>query len=658
MPSSPSLIPLFAGGAAESMAVQTPVLLVANATGQTVTIQGTGTSWVNGVTTFSASGVTGAAVTATSINNGSQVATLTVTASTGGASGSIIFSNSLDAATDDLTVIPVATTITLSGPTTGVVGVASGAFTVSVSPPGSGVAAAVTVTAAISPDGSVSGTVMLSANTVDPSGTFTVTPTTEGAHTISTSDTGGLIDPTPLTYTPTNVYVPPLAGLKFLFDAGAVVGSDGSAVSTWPDYGGAAKDAAQGTGALQPALALGANGINGQPAVVVNGDYVVTPSLFDSSYDTAFTIYVVGERTSGTSSQTIVGSASDNFEMRIAGAVPSGPQILTLDPNPLITAMAPNLTTEIKVASALENRFVVSIAYDGAHLHVSANANESQSQARGIASIEATGNMGLTGALTIGAKAAGTSGFVGKIALVAGYSSFHSRATRQAEELRLRQKYGVTPQRAIWALGDSLTLGQGASVQVTKAPSGIAKDLLTIPAHIFNQGIGGTGTDIWQSSSLDDLATPYAVSDRYCIAVLMIGVNDSGPTNAGALMWLRIQDLLTRLRTAGFEKVVVATHAQVGTGKVNLDDAYALIVAEYRTYADALWDVRTLAPFSGNAAAATVQTANALYYSDTTHWTDLGYHDAGVLLADVLNNLAASSGSGRRTLSLSMGIGL
>jgi len=71
-----------------SMSVS-PVTLVANTTGNVVTVTGVGTTWTAGTPgtpTFTISGVTGAAITAQVINSPVS-ATLTVTASTGGAIG-------------------------------------------------------------------------------------------------------------------------------------------------------------------------------------------------------------------------------------------------------------------------------------------------------------------------------------------------------------------------------------------------------------------------------------------------------------------------------------------------------------------------------------------------------------------------------------------
>ena len=93
-----------------------------------------------------------------------------------------------------------ATATTLTGPTTGVSGTASTAFTV-------GANGTITGTVVVTPSDAANGgtfsptTVSISAGT--PTGTFTYTPASTGAKTISIADNGGLTDATPLTYTAT-----------------------------------------------------------------------------------------------------------------------------------------------------------------------------------------------------------------------------------------------------------------------------------------------------------------------------------------------------------------------------------------------------------------------------------------------------------------------
>ena len=87
-----------------------PSSVVQSTTGNTLTLTGSGTSWTSG-TTFS---VTGGTVTGTSVNAGTQVATLTYTAPS--SAGTVTVSDSTDIATASLTVTagPTVSTPTFS----------------------------------------------------------------------------------------------------------------------------------------------------------------------------------------------------------------------------------------------------------------------------------------------------------------------------------------------------------------------------------------------------------------------------------------------------------------------------------------------------------------------------------------------------------------
>lgn len=95
-------------------------------------------------------------------------------------------------------VVAAATAVTMSGPSSGTVLVASTNFTVGANGVISGT---VVVTPSDSGDGGTFTPTTVSISSGSPTGTFTYTPATTGVKTISTSDDGGLTDPTPISYT-------------------------------------------------------------------------------------------------------------------------------------------------------------------------------------------------------------------------------------------------------------------------------------------------------------------------------------------------------------------------------------------------------------------------------------------------------------------------
>jgi hypothetical protein len=99
----------------------------------------------------------------------------------------------------------VTASYTLSGPSSGIVGVASANFTVALTAAGSAVMGAGTLTVTPS-DGGGGGTftpATVNLTAASPSATFTYTPASTGAKTISTTNNGGLTNPRSLPYTAT-----------------------------------------------------------------------------------------------------------------------------------------------------------------------------------------------------------------------------------------------------------------------------------------------------------------------------------------------------------------------------------------------------------------------------------------------------------------------
>lgn len=130
-----------------------------------------------------------------------------------------------------------ATAVTLSGPSSGVVGVASANFTV-------GANGAITGTVVVTPsDGGGGGTftpTTVSISSGTPTATFTYTPASTGAKTISVTNDGGLTNPLSITYTSNaaaTVPGAPTIGTATAGDASASVtftapGSDGGSAIT------------------------------------------------------------------------------------------------------------------------------------------------------------------------------------------------------------------------------------------------------------------------------------------------------------------------------------------------------------------------------------------------------------------------------------------
>ena len=125
--------------------------------------------------------------------------------------------------------INYATGYSLSGPSSGTVSVASSPFTVTLTPIGYAVPSTVTITPSDGGGGGAFTPTTVALTTGAPSATFTYTPASAGAKTISTTNNGGLTDPGSLTYTASA----PLSFLDNFTGASTLVTHTADTGQTW-----------------------------------------------------------------------------------------------------------------------------------------------------------------------------------------------------------------------------------------------------------------------------------------------------------------------------------------------------------------------------------------------------------------------------------------
>jgi len=121
-----------------------------------------------------------------------------------------------------------ATAVSMTGPTTGVTGVASTAFSVGVTPLGGAITGTVVVTPSDAAAGGTFTPASVSLTTAAPAATFTYTPSSAGAKTISVTNNGALTNPANITYTASAAATAPGAPT-----IGTATGGDASASVTF-----------------------------------------------------------------------------------------------------------------------------------------------------------------------------------------------------------------------------------------------------------------------------------------------------------------------------------------------------------------------------------------------------------------------------------------
>ena len=207
----------------------TPVSFTASATDISPAVQAAGFTynWNFGDGTTA----TGASPSHSFAAAGTYTVTATATdeyGKTGTASATIVVTNPNPTGTNY--------TLTAPNPATGSVGTASGAFTVAL-PTGRTVASPVTVTPS---DGGAGGTftpAQLSLSTANPTATFTYTPVSAGAITITTTNNAGLTNPGPVLFLAAN---PALTTEQFEFGTPTSPVDPGfTKVDAWTTYSAA-----------------------------------------------------------------------------------------------------------------------------------------------------------------------------------------------------------------------------------------------------------------------------------------------------------------------------------------------------------------------------------------------------------------------------------
>lgn len=167
-------------------------------------------------------------------------------------------------------VVAAANAVTLTGPASGVSGVASSNFSVGVSPVGGAITGTNTVTPSDASGGGTFAPTSVSLTTASPAATFTYTPSSTGAKTISVTNNGGLSNPSSITYTASaaaTVPGAPTIGTATAGDASVSVtftapASDGGSAIT--SYTVTMSTGQTATGASSPITVTGMT--NGTPA--------------------------------------------------------------------------------------------------------------------------------------------------------------------------------------------------------------------------------------------------------------------------------------------------------------------------------------------------------------------------------------------------------
>jgi hypothetical protein len=239
--------------------------------------------------------------TSVAISSGTPTATFTYTPSTGGVRTISVTNNGSLANPSSISYTSVsASAVTLSGPTSGSVSVASTNFTVGANGP---IIGTVVVTPS---DGGVGGSFVptsVSISSGSPTGTFVYTPSTTGVRTISVTNNGSLSNPSSITYTSNEVAA--------------------TAVTMSGPSGGA-------NGSASGAFTVGANGS-------ITGTVVVTPTAVGGGTLSPTTVSINSASPTGTFTYTPASTGTKTISVTNNGGLTNPSNISFLSYTPDLT---------------------------------------------------------------------------------------------------------------------------------------------------------------------------------------------------------------------------------------------------------------------------------------------------------------------------------
>jgi lysophospholipase L1-like esterase len=411
------------------------------------------------------------------------------------------------------------------------------------------------------------------------------------------------------TFTPAAV-----SGLELWLDASSISGvSDGTAVESFEDRSGKARHATQSTEASRPAYKTGI--INSLPALLFASDSLATSSFLDSSYDTAFSIYAVVKQTgaafkvwAGNNNGKFYGSGSlsattDSFNTSALTAVSS-----------TVTKLTPRVT---------------SMRYGGATKKME-SSGETKTYINHVA---ATGNLGLSGALTVGDFDQGGFAWDGHIAELLIYKRDLPDAEHRLVDGYLRKKYALNWASLLQLVadGNSLTQGVGAT---NSYPSQLQTLLGGSAAwDLSNFGVSGQSTTAMLTDYTTQVLSLYGRNRGRNVLLFWEGTNEisaagEGATGAAALTkTLEYIDAsvaqgfevfaLTVLPRTDFDATEETHRGTYNSGLISGADNYTVVDVAADTRLDDFNDL-------------------TYYDADGIHLNDAGYAVVASLVADVI----------------------
>lgn len=318
-------------------------------------------------------------------------------------------------------------------------------------------------------------------------------------------------------------------------DAGTTLATNSQTVQQHNDQSGNTRHASQATSGSRPTYI--ASAINSKPALRFSSKNLQTTSFFGSGWNSAFTIFVVANRTSGSS---VVVAASSNSVSGIYVGQDTTPTCFT-------GTLSRNRWRSVNGRNTPLATHVQMFRFNGSSARHAVNG-----RGRTVAT---TGTMNLSGALSIGALSSG-GGFAwpGDIAEIIVYQAALTDQQVSDVEDFLYTRYGLSQQLAPVVVfdGDSITAGQGTT---TAYPSRTMTAVTT--ASWLNLGVSGQTIATMNTNRAENVEPLYrSDAPSGSIVCLFGGTNDLYGVTTSATVITALQAYAAGVKAVGLKCLV------------------------------------------------------------------------------------------------------